>query len=169
MSTLYVDTINEKTAGNGVQIPGHVVQVVKSGSFTDTIVTTSNTWTDTDLFVDITPSSTSNKILIIGSPVILLQGTGSIMRGSTRVMRTIGGGSATNVFNTDDFIEQYQVRAAANEHNTVGSITILDSPNTTSAVRYRVQIYYYPDANTTQIRLWGSGRGSTLIAQEIAQ
>jgi len=29
MSTLYVDTINEKTSGNGVQIPGHVVQVVQ--------------------------------------------------------------------------------------------------------------------------------------------
>ena len=28
MSTLYVDTITEKTSGNGVQIPGHVVQVV---------------------------------------------------------------------------------------------------------------------------------------------
>ena len=27
MSTLYVDTINEKTSGNGIQIPGHVVQV----------------------------------------------------------------------------------------------------------------------------------------------
>ena len=27
MSTLYVDTITEKTSGNGVQIPGHVVQV----------------------------------------------------------------------------------------------------------------------------------------------
>jgi len=25
MSTLYVDTINEKTSGNGVQIPGHVI------------------------------------------------------------------------------------------------------------------------------------------------
>ena len=29
MSTLYVDTITEKTSGNGVQIPGHVVQVVQ--------------------------------------------------------------------------------------------------------------------------------------------
>lgn len=26
MSTIYVDTINEKTSGNGVQIPGHTVQ-----------------------------------------------------------------------------------------------------------------------------------------------
>ena len=29
MSTLFVDTINEKTSGNGIQIPGHVVQVVQ--------------------------------------------------------------------------------------------------------------------------------------------
>ena len=29
MSTLYVDTITEKTVGNGVQIPGHVIQVVQ--------------------------------------------------------------------------------------------------------------------------------------------
>ena len=28
MSILKVDTINEKTTGNGVAIPGHVIQVV---------------------------------------------------------------------------------------------------------------------------------------------
>ena len=41
MSTLYVDTITEKTSGNGVQIPGHVVQVastatILAGSITST-------------------------------------------------------------------------------------------------------------------------------------
>ena len=30
MSILKVDTINEKTTGNGVAIPGHVIQVVAS-------------------------------------------------------------------------------------------------------------------------------------------
>ena len=29
MSILKVDTINEKTSGNGVAIPGHVIQVVQ--------------------------------------------------------------------------------------------------------------------------------------------
>ena len=29
MSTLFVDTINEKTSGNGIEIPGHVIQVVR--------------------------------------------------------------------------------------------------------------------------------------------
>ena len=28
MSTLFVDTINEKTSGNGIEIPGHVIQVI---------------------------------------------------------------------------------------------------------------------------------------------
>ena len=27
MSVLYVDTTNEKTSGNGIEIPGHVIQV----------------------------------------------------------------------------------------------------------------------------------------------
>ena len=72
MSTLYVDTINEKTSGNGVQIPGHVVQVkrfeppVTSASVTNyvngqDVATTSNTtslWT-----ANFTPLSSSSKIL----------------------------------------------------------------------------------------------------------
>ena len=35
MSTLNVDNINEYTSGNGVEIPGHIIQVV---SATDTTV-----------------------------------------------------------------------------------------------------------------------------------
>ena len=30
MSTLFVDTINEKTSGNGIQIPGHPIQIVQT-------------------------------------------------------------------------------------------------------------------------------------------
>ena len=30
MSTLFVDTINEKTSGNGIKIPGHQVQIVQN-------------------------------------------------------------------------------------------------------------------------------------------
>ena len=67
MSQLYVDTITEKTSGNGVQIAGHVVQVLQAVK-TDTFSTTSGTFVQVpDLTVTITPSSTSNKILITGS------------------------------------------------------------------------------------------------------
>ena len=42
MSTLFVDTINEKTSGNGIKIPGHVVQVVSTTN-TDTQTITHST------------------------------------------------------------------------------------------------------------------------------
>ena len=43
MSILKVDTINEKTSGNGVAIPGHVIQA-KLWYVTPIEVTTSGTW-----------------------------------------------------------------------------------------------------------------------------
>jgi hypothetical protein len=64
MSTLYVDTITEKTAGNGVQIPGHVVQVAHNRTSTR-ISTTSNAWQDTGIEITFTPYSATSKLLII--------------------------------------------------------------------------------------------------------
>jgi hypothetical protein len=65
MSTLYVDTITEKTSGNGVQIPGHVVQVV-SVAKTDTFSVSNSTFADvTGLSVTITPKASTNKILVL--------------------------------------------------------------------------------------------------------
>ena len=157
------------TDEGSVYAPGMTIQMTESGTFGDNIQTSSSAWLDTEMFVDIAPKFSNSKIVVIGSPVILLAGTGTLMRGSIRVIRTIGGAGATNVSNTDNFIEQYQVRNAANEHNTVGSIVLTDTPNTTSYARYRVQIYYNGDSGTTQFRLWGSTRGSKLIAQEITQ
>ena len=56
MSTLYVDTINEKTSGNGVQIPGHVVQVQYRAVANTGFSTTSSSMVDlTNWYVDITP------------------------------------------------------------------------------------------------------------------
>ena len=69
MSTLYVDTINEKTSGNGVQIPGHVVQM--QNSFGDTQISVSNSGTGriySDLLtISYTPISSSNKIILLGT------------------------------------------------------------------------------------------------------
>jgi hypothetical protein len=69
MSTLYVDTINEKTSGNGVQIPGHVVQM--QNSFGDTTIAIANSGTGriyADLLtISYTPISSSNKIVLFGT------------------------------------------------------------------------------------------------------
>ena len=63
MSTLFVDTINEKTTNNGVYIPGHVLQAV-SGTLSAGISTTSGTMAATGLKATITPSTTSSKIYV---------------------------------------------------------------------------------------------------------
>ena len=63
MSILKVDTINEKTSGNGVQIAGHVIQTVYNEHITGTAYTTATTLND--LFsATITPKSATSKILV---------------------------------------------------------------------------------------------------------
>jgi len=64
MSVLKVDTINEKTSGNGVNIPGHVIQVVQSvyGSQNST---TSSSWTNTSFTGTITPTKNTSKVLAL--------------------------------------------------------------------------------------------------------
>ena len=63
MSKIFVDDIVEKTSGNGVQIPGHVVQIVQ-GEYSTQILSSSSTYTATGVAATITPSSTSSKILV---------------------------------------------------------------------------------------------------------
>jgi len=62
MSTLYVDTITEKTSGNGVQITGHVVQVQTTAS---SLFSSLASTTHTDLLtLNFTPKF-SNSLLKI--------------------------------------------------------------------------------------------------------
>ena len=63
MSILKVDTINEKTTGNGVLIPGHVVQVQVGGS---TAYTNTQSTSGVDAITcSITPSATTSNVLVL--------------------------------------------------------------------------------------------------------
>ena len=66
MSILKVDTINEKTSGNGVYIPGHVVQVINQEADTKFSFSASGTWTNTGLI-----SMTFPRALQTGSKVLV--------------------------------------------------------------------------------------------------
>ena len=174
MSQLYVNTITEKTSGNGVHIPGHVIQVV-SVDKKDTFTTTSTTFTDvTGLSVQITPSATSSKILVTGA---LNGSTNSsffwarLMRDSTQVLIPDSTGNRTTAnfgfvtHNSSTYIQQ-----------TV-PIHALDSPSSTSALTYKIQIECY--AGTSYVNrtdrnanhaLGYDGLGvSTITVMEIAQ
>ena len=140
MSKIYVDEIAGIASPSTVAIPGHVIQVVSSTK-TDTQSQTGLTWTDvSDLSVNITPTSTTSKILVT---INLCMGTSEyqsfarLLRDSTsifvnaspsnraQVTLAMGGGSSAAV-------SQYRVENA--------SMTYLDSPATTNQVTYKVQM-----------------------------
>tara|TARA_Y100000385_G_scaffold134885_1_gene140101 strand:+ start:1995 stop:2480 length:486 start_codon:yes stop_codon:yes gene_type:complete len=159
-SILNVDQINEATTGGGVQIPGHVVQIVTSTTSTEV---TNNTTSEvaTGLSALITPSSSSNKVFaLVTLPIQRGSNGGNIevdyylKRGST-VIAT--GKSMVNV----NAIVQLKDEV---------SISKLDSPSTTSATTYSVTF-----KETTQTNRYGAtmvcaaNATATLTLMEIAQ
>lgn len=129
MSTLFVDTINEKTSGNGVDIPGHVLQI-KSDTSTTQTNTTSTTYADTQLGVSITPTSSSSKILVM-------------MYCSVRADQLSGAGGHVRVMRDSTEIGEQKYMGWNNTTHygqDTAHMEILDSPATTSAIFYKVQV-----------------------------
>jgi hypothetical protein len=104
------------------------LQVV--GATTSTQVSVSSTtYTDTGLSATITPATTGSKILAIYSLGCYLSGAGSSLYAKFRLMR-----DSTSI--------QEQVNVPGEENSSVQvvvSYSYLDSPNTTSAITYKVQ------------------------------
>jgi hypothetical protein len=114
---------------------GKVLQVL-SANKTDVFTTSSSSYVDvTDLTVSITPSSTSSKVLIIYG-VFVSNGTAGylspiqIVRGSTAINVSTGSTNNTTGWH----------QASVNYDSTVVAGSYLDSPSTTSATTYKVQI-----------------------------
>ena len=169
-------TINMES-GHKILMPGSIVQT-KSFTMTSTTTTTSDGFVDTGLQLAITPSSASSKILITGiinvgqtyfkTYVRLLRGSTVLSVGDTASNRpqvyasTAPGGSDWDTYNV-----------------TAIPLNLLDSPNTTSSVTYKVDFRpYQHTATTSYINRCGSDRDnadydersiSVMTLQEIAQ
>jgi hypothetical protein len=172
----YIEASNATQYYDGaawVALAGGVAQV-KSTAKTDTFTTTSSTFVDvTSLSVSITPTSASNKILIMASVsgngqngVASLQG--QLVRDSTAIAIGDAASNRTRVSfgNIEDIVSNM---------NTL-PIMFLDSPATTSALTYKIQVRSnvsgqtvvinrtFNDADTAQIT-----RGiSTITVMEVA-
>ena len=116
---------------------GKILQVV-STTKTDTFSTTSGSFTNvTGLAATITPSSTSSKILVLVDVVVgwdngATKVYGRIARGSTGIgIGTPSGGYVQTGF--EAFINETY-------HAMPANLSYLDSPSTTSATTYNVQI-----------------------------
>jgi hypothetical protein len=134
---------------------GKVLQVIQSVSNTATYPT--NSWTDvTGSSISITPSSSSSKILFIFN-------TGGLCGGDTRglLMQLLRG--STKIRRLD----RYGYSTV-----TLGAVpiflTYLDSPNTTSAVTYKIQAAEQNTSGAWEINDAADTAGAVVIAMEIA-
>lgn len=158
MTTASLPTVTTDKLGAGA-----VVQVGMSGS-TSEVTTSSASWSDGGLFINFTPTSSSNKVLVTFSQPVRVQDSGAAIRGGIRLKRVVGG-VATVVWNTDNFTELFQSRGTPLELNMVSAGVILDSPNTTNQVEYRIQHY----AHEGNFRTYASTKGAVIVCQEIKQ
>jgi hypothetical protein len=142
---------------------GKVLQVVM-GTLTAQVNTTSTSFSDIGLSVNITPSSATSKILVLGAVNGVEKNSGNsgntvllrLMRDSTSIQNI---GNRTGHTNTD-------VR------NNVGSVALgyLDSPNTTSATTYKVQSATFVSGQFAAINAGNTGADtvvSTIVVLEI--
>ncbi len=165
--TLPAANINDTSIGNVTALPagvgGKVLQVVQ-GTFSTSITTNSSSFSDVGLSATITPSSSSNKILI----TVDLNGVESrdnrtwldakLLRGSTDIVSNFGGRAG------------YGQRYGATDsdyHRGVGAVTcsFLDSPSTTSATTYKIQ--YASSVNVQSIGVCSVGCSSFITLMEV--
>ena len=160
MSTLFVDTINEKTSGNGIYIPGHVIQFV-STTYSTIHSNTSSSFTDTGFDVTITPQSASSKIYIVGNFSIYLSGNVQNNVAATAIYRD----DTTKI--AEMTVRQYDYGSSGILVERPVTMTYFDSPATTSAVKYT--LYTKITSGSNIIFNDDSDDSSNITLMEIAQ
>ena len=132
-------------------------QSISSGSYTATTTGTA-----------ITPSATSSKIYVaISMQCQTYSSGGNSARGSLRVYRDIGGAGYSAVYPTADIINVGGTYDSSNpELSTFNRVNFLflDSPNTTSAVNYKV---YGKNSGGSNITISNSNGDSTINLFEV--
>jgi len=143
---------------------GKVLQVVEiTNSTSNTIASASPT--DTNLSGSITPSSASSKVLVIVTQQYRLQ---------RQVNQQIAGyfallANGSNVISANEFLDISTGTDSSGFIAWKGSFatTALHSPNTTSSVTYKTQLYVQTTNNNGAIVAQPSGTTSKLILMEI--
>jgi hypothetical protein len=118
---------------------GNILQVVQVMYNTEVVVSAAS-FTDTGLTASITPTSASNKVLVIVNQQVAMQRSASVqgvginlLRGVTDVYSPIADSTGPRDWYSDT------VGATSLSMHTKFSFIILDSPATTSSVTYKTQ------------------------------
>ena len=176
MSTLRVDNLRGQTADGKNRYIIQTVQSIKR----DSSSTTSTSPTDTGLEATITPTYSSSKILINSFCGIVSYSNNNI--GYLLLARVVGGTSSypliTDGGGLGETNNAFQTTAGFNfgveddRTNDTMVLNYLDSPSTTSAVTYKIQMQCH-SSGTFQFNKWLQDNNKSGVAfltlQEIAQ
>ena len=163
MSILKVDTINEKTSGNGVAIPGHVIQVVSATYSTQTL-TTGSSFVDTGLTASITPKFSSSKVFVTVSQAFSITSGTNAQYQSNLI---IADGSNNQLFGASGY-DQFRVKEQYAFHWQT-NLQMLHSPNTTSSFTYKTRMKAVAGFGTAEIGAQYGSVPSSITLMEIAQ
>jgi hypothetical protein len=159
-------------SGHTLYAPGAIVQVVQAVK-TDTFSTSATTYTDvTGLSATITPRFASSKIMVFYSMMLSQNTTGYAQVRLDRAGTAISIGDSAG---TRDRVTMSSWTGGANNYMTVSAGMFLDSPNTTSATIYKLQLrstegLQYVNRNARDSDITAEPRGvSSITLMEIAQ
>jgi len=142
----------------GADLPaGSVLQIVQ-GTTTTEVTSTTSSYIDTGLTATITPSSASNKVLVIVTHGEISKNADASARLAMRLVR-----GATTI---SQFASGLAYINSAVTGRASPSITYLDSPATTSATTYKTTAAN-PDASGS-INIQNNSSMSTITLLEIA-
>ena len=154
-TTLTLPTTTGTLVTSNAMPTGSVLQVVNA-TYAVTTSNTSGSYVDSGLTASITPSSASNKILVIVNQLGCGKNGNTYMlarlKRSSTVLAVLSGGSG------------YTNSTASNNFGGLG-MTWLDSPATTSSTTYSTE--FATAVATNQVYVQGNSENSTITLMEI--
>ena len=164
---LKVGTITNSAGSGNITLPsgvtmtgaGNIIQIVQGTTSSETRNST-NTLADTTLTADITPASTSNKVLVLINQAGCDKSSANAS--NQMVLKLLRDGSAILTFANN---AGYTNSALTNSFGSIGCI-YLDSPSSTSSLTYKTQ--FSSGDNTAAVGVQGTGgETSTITLMEI--
>jgi hypothetical protein len=140
-------------AGQTLHAPGHIIQVIEGPEFSTQTDVTATSYFDLGLSVTITPKFATSKIFVMTNVHCYMNGTGFI------ALRVIRG--PTQV------VEAARAWGWQDNSSSMVNVSKLDSPNTTNATTYIVQVKAVGISNTPRVN--DGGGPSRITVMEVAQ
>lgn len=134
---------------------GKVLQVIQDTQ-TSATTSSSSTYADTGLSVSITPSSATSKVLVLVN--------GTCGRSSGNASQAIGLKLVRNSTDIQAIHELNTYSGGSQRWEAMFNAAYLDTPATTSATTYKIQLAAYANAASVWVNDWGV---STIIVMEI--